>query len=80
MEPGASDDIALAIGLASQNAIVAHAFEVDGNVSTVHDELGEGIAGGRALLQAMAREAVGEIEIRDSGMAGRSRAFWSSAL
>ena len=51
-------------GLLLRMRSIAEAREVDGAVAAIDDEFGNGVARGRALLQPVAGEAVGEEEVR----------------
>ena len=58
-------------GVVAGDALEAEALEIDGAIGAMDDELGDGIAGARSLLQAMAGKAIGEQEIRKLPDAGR---------
>src|SRR5262245_27591546 len=60
--------VSLGQRLAIGDARVAEAREVNGLVAPVQDQFGDGAAGARPLLRAVAREPVGEIEVGDPGM------------
>ena len=55
-------------GRPADDALVAEQREIERDEFAMHDQLGDGAAGGRRLLQAVAREAVREDEIRDLRM------------
>ena len=58
-------DVLLKQRLVVENALVAQRFEINGAVFAKANEFREGIAGGGALLNAVARKAIAEIEIAD---------------
>src|SRR4029079_3528999 len=63
-----SDHIALEKRRLLEDALEAEALEIDGAVLPMDDELSNGIAGSRPLLQAVAGKAIGEEEIRNLRM------------